>query len=256
MSKDQNKSQNVIAVIGATSSLARAVIHQLAQVKPTIPAECELVLCGRDADELAIMASDITLRYGVKARTYMFDLMEADIMDHVATMLHETSPNALWVFAGHMGSDDYDDPRNIADVTHVNYTVPAQIMSMAAHQMAEKKETVPILVGVSSVAGDRGRASNYIYGSAKAAFTSFLSGLRNRYAKQKLHVMTVKPGFVDTPMTYAMQSPLIANRHDVARMMVQAATKRKDVVYVPGFWRYIMLIICTIPERIFKKLSL
>ena len=109
---------------------------------------------------------------------------------------------------------------------------------------------------ISSIAGDRGRQSNYAYGSAKAALNAFASGLRNRFFKQGVHVVTVKPGFLDTPMTWGMQSPLIASREIAAEYIIYAMKVRKNIVYVPFFWRYIMLIIIHIPEAIFKRLKL
>ena len=112
------------------------------------------------------------------------------------------------------------------------------------------------MVIIGSVAGDRGRASNYEYGAAKAAIATFTSGLRNRYAKLGLHIMTVKPGFVDTPMTWGMNIPLIASRETISDAILKAMAKKKDVIYAPWFWKFIMLIIMHIPEKIFKKLKL
>ncbi|HET8842857.1 MAG TPA: SDR family NAD(P)-dependent oxidoreductase, partial [Ktedonobacteraceae bacterium] len=110
---------------------------------------------------------------------------------------------------------------------------------------------------ISSVAGDRGRQSNYIYGAAKAAVTAFLSGLRNRLARYGVAVVTIKPGMVDTPMTAHMRkSRLFADPQVVGRGIYDAMLKRKDVVYLPGYWRIIMMVIKSIPEPIFKRLSL
>ena len=108
------------------------------------------------------------------------------------------------------------------------------------------------------MAGDRGRGSNYVYGSAKAGFTAFLSGLRNGLAATGIHVLTVKPGFVDTQMTAGMNlpKPLTAQPDEVARAVVRAHERRKDVIYVKPVWRPIMLIIRSIPEFVFKKLKL
>ena len=114
------------------------------------------------------------------------------------------------------------------------------------------------LVGISSVAGDRGRASNYVYGSAKAGFTAFLSGLRNRLAKQNVHVVTVKPGFVNTSMTEGMDLPakLTAEPEEVANAIVKSVEKSRDIIYVRPVWQLVMAIIRNIPERIFKKTSI
>jgi decaprenylphospho-beta-D-erythro-pentofuranosid-2-ulose 2-reductase len=110
---------------------------------------------------------------------------------------------------------------------------------------------------ISSVAGDRGRQSNYVYGSAKAAVTVFLGGLRNRLHGAGVHVLTIKPGFVDTPMTSEFpKGPLWASPEKVAKGIHKAILKRRDVVYLPGFWRMVMRIIREIPEPVFKRLKL
>ena len=112
------------------------------------------------------------------------------------------------------------------------------------------------LVGISSVAGERGRAANYFYGSAKAGFTAFLSGLRNRCAASGVHVVTVKPGFVRTRMTEAMQLPalLTATPEEVAVAVDRAVRRRRDVVYVRRIWRFISLVLRTVPEPLFKRM--
>ncbi|MBM3278026.1 MAG: SDR family NAD(P)-dependent oxidoreductase, partial [Candidatus Handelsmanbacteria bacterium] len=113
------------------------------------------------------------------------------------------------------------------------------------------------LIGISSVAGDRGRQSNYAYGAAKGGLSLFLQGLRNRLASTPVHVLTVKPGFVDTPMTRGLEGLfLVASPEKVASDVLRAYKKRKDILYTPWFWRYIMFIIKNIPEGIFKRLKL
>ena len=113
------------------------------------------------------------------------------------------------------------------------------------------------IVGVASVAGDRGRIGNYVYGAAKAGFATYLSGLRNRLTKAGGHVVTVKPGFVDTAMTWGLPGMfLVASPNDVAKAILNAVDKKKNEIYTPFFWRYIMLIIRNIPEAIFKKMSI
>jgi decaprenylphospho-beta-D-erythro-pentofuranosid-2-ulose 2-reductase len=112
------------------------------------------------------------------------------------------------------------------------------------------------LAVISSVAGDRGRKSNYVYGASKGALTIFVDGVRNRIDRAGVHVLTIKPGFVATPMTaHLPQGPLFSPPSKVASGIFRAIEKRKDVVYVPGFWAIIMLIIRMIPRRIFKKLN-
>ena len=129
------------------------------------------------------------------------------------------------------------------------------LLTLLANVM--QKQGSGSLAVISSVAGDRGRQSNYVYGTAKGALTIFLQGLRNRLDQHGVHVLTIKPGFVDTPMTSDFSKGLLwVGPETIARGIVSAINKRKDIVYLPFFWRYIMLIIRLIPERIFKRMSL
>jgi decaprenylphospho-beta-D-erythro-pentofuranosid-2-ulose 2-reductase len=249
MSEEQNP--KTALVIGATSSMAQALCRVLAG------RGYHLLLAGRDEAELNILSQDVRTRYGILCRTLALDLLDehldaAHFMDSVGEI------DDVIIAAGDMGANDPTDIPNLAYTMQVNYTAPAQLATAAAIKLAarEQKGTKGRIVIVSSVAGDRGRQSNYAYGSAKAALSAFASGLRNRFCKQGVHVMTVKPGFIDTPMTWEMSSPLIASREFVATKIADAMEKQKDVIYVPFFWRFIMLIIIHIPEKIFKKLSM
>jgi decaprenylphospho-beta-D-erythro-pentofuranosid-2-ulose 2-reductase len=234
-------------VIGATSSLAQALCRVLAS------RSYGLVLCGRDEGELELLAADLATRFGIPVRMFSADLLDPHF--HAADCIaHAGEFDCAIIAVGDMGGDNKDDPENLAYITHINYTAPAQIATTAAAHLHEAGHGSVVII--SSVAGDRGRRSNYLYGSAKAALSTFASGLRNRYAKSGVHVMTVKPGFIDTPMTWGMKSPLIASREYVAEKIAVALEKKRNVIYVPFFWRFIMLIIIHIPEQIFKKLSL
>ncbi len=135
-----------------------------------------------------------------------------------------------------------------------NYEAPALVLGVLAARFAQRGSGV--LVGVSSVAGERGRAANYVYGSAKAGFSAFLSGLRARLTGTGVHVLTVKPGFVYTRMTAGMALPpmLTATPEQVARTVLRAVRRRRDVVYSPAIWRLIMLAVRAMPERLFKRL--
>jgi hypothetical protein len=138
-----------------------------------------------------------------------------------------------------------------------NFEGPALLLGLLAERFAARGSGT--IVGVSSVAGDRGRASNYLYGAAKAGFTAFLSGLRNRLAPVGIRVVTIKPGFVRTQMTAGMKLPplLTAEPDEVGRAIFKAAEKGGgDVVYVRPIWRIVMLVIGLIPERVFKRLRL
>ncbi len=232
-------------IIGATSSLGIAICRKLAQQGE------DLILCGRNEEELQLISSDLSIRSGIKTSIIILDLSAKKMA--INTLLKEDF-GTVYMIAGDMGTEDKNDISNIDHVININFTAPAKLLTAIAEKMENAKQGS--IVVISSVAGDRGRQSNYPYGSAKAGLTAFASGLRNRLCKHNVHVMTVKPGFIDTPMTYQMNSPLIASREYVADQIIKALDKKKNSIYVPFFWRYIMLIICLIPERIFKKINL
>jgi short-subunit dehydrogenase len=239
-------------VIGATSSLGQALCAELAR------GGASLVLSGRNKKMLEAMASDLTIRFGTENTVVLCDLARPKLTPRgFVSEVNKQAPKLTRIFllAGEMGdAEDQDKEENIEAVTRINYTSPAKLLTALAADLSKKKGGEVAVI--SSVAGDRGRQSNYVYGSAKAALTSLASGLRNKYADKNVHVMTVKPGFIDTPMTYGMESPLIASRETVAKAIVKALEKKKNSIYVPFFWWGIMTIIKSIPEPIFKKLKL
>jgi short-subunit dehydrogenase len=248
MSMLQTKPSETVLVLGATSSLAQAICRTLAQQG------YGLLLAGRDHDELRLLADDLCVRFECYATCLTFDFMDASFS---APHFIENAPafSSTIVATGDMGGTDPEDSTNLAMAAHVNYVLPAQLATAAAQRLSTQEGGGSVVI-ISSVAGDRGRQSNYAYGAAKAALSTFASGLRNRFYARGVHVMTVKPGFVDTPMTWGMNSPLIATRNAVALRIISAMRAKKDVVYVPFFWRFIMLVICHIPEALFKRMKL
>ena len=140
-------------------------------------------------------------------------------------------------------------------VFNVNLTGPAILIEAISHKMESLKEG--IIVGISSVAGDRGRSSNYWYGSAKSGLNIFLSGLRQKLNGSGVHVITVKPGFVRTSMTENLNFPkmLISTPEKISRDIIKAITKKQNIIYTPKYWYVIMFIIRVIPEFIFKKIN-
>ncbi len=210
-----------------------------------------LCLCGRDIEELKYISDDLKIRYGTETHIVLADLASDNFS---AQVLIEEALTRI----GHLdllviAAGDMDD-KNFERMVRVNYISPVKIINESVKIM-EKQDYGNIAV-ISSVAGDRGRQSNYLYGSTKAALTTYASGLRNLLFTKSIHILTIKPGFVDTPLTFGMKSPLIASRDKVAASIVRAIYKTKDVVYVPWFWQFIMLIIIHIPEKIFKRLRL
>ena len=143
----------------------------------------------------------------------------------------------------------------IRDSININFTSVAGFITILANYFEKMGEgTIAV---ISSVAGDRGRQSNYIYGAAKGGVTKFLQGLRNRLSQKNIQVLTIKPGLVDTPMTaHLPKNPLYVKPDFVAKSIIRAIEKKKDVIYVPEYWRLIMWVIIHIPEFIFKRLKL
>jgi short-subunit dehydrogenase len=214
-------------------------------------------LAARNAASLEADKTDMELRYRVAVSLHDFDALALDTHDAFVAALPEL-PRIAVCAVGLMGqqAENERDVTTAARVIRSNFEGPASILAILANRFEERGSGT--IVGISSVAGDRGRATNYVYGSAKAGFTAFLSGLRNRLAKSGVHVVTVLPGFVATQMTEGMDLPakLTAEPSEVAEAIARAVERKKNVIYVRQIWRLIMLIIRTIPERIFKGMKI
>jgi short-subunit dehydrogenase len=239
-------------ILGASSSMARAFARQVAAQG------ADVFLAGRDMDDLERMATDCHLRGALVAEALKFDARKpagfGAIYDRLGTQ--EGALNVA-VFVGSMPDQaDIDkDPALIDGTIMDSFTGPARFLQGFAPMMEGRSSGT--VVGVASVAGDRGRIGNYVYGAAKAGFATYLSGLRNRLTRAGGHVVTVKPGFTDTGMTWGIEGMfLVASPDDVASDILKAVKKKKNTIYTPFFWRYIMLIITHIPEAIFKKMSI
>lgn len=240
-----------ILILGASSDMAKATALRYAK------AGYPLILAARDTAMLERDASDINLRYGIEVNTVTFDVTDTATHPDFFKM-HKNTVEGVISFVGFMGEQETSqkDFAQAERVVMTNYTGLISVFELFAAEFEARKSG--FLAGVSSVAGDRGRKSNYIYGSAKAAFSAYLSGLRNRLYESGVQVLTVKPGFVNTKMTEGMDLPrkLTAEPSDVAEDIFSAQQKGNDVIYTKWFWRFIMLIITSIPEKIFKRLSL
>ena len=240
-----------VLIIGAASDMGTALAEAYAAKG------FGLQLAARSVDRLGPLASDLKIRFGIAV-----ELIELDIADYSK---HEIvwkglaiCPDITISVVGYMKENE----EALADTTialntmHSNYSGPVAFLNLVAQTYAKQKKGT--IVGISSVAGLRGRQSNFIYGSAKAGFVAYLSGLRNYLFHQGVHVMTVLPGFVYTKMTAHLTLPplLTATPQDVAKAIVSGVEKKKNTIYVKWFWRYIMLIIRYIPEFQFKKMKL
>jgi short-subunit dehydrogenase len=244
-------SKKWLLVLGANSDVGVAVAQRYASEG------WSLYLASRDMESLEKEAANIRLRFDVDAVAFSFDVCDHSTHRGFYSSL-SPKPDGVVTAFGYLGDQktaqtSFEEAHRIVDV---NYLGAISILEAVAKDFEERREG--FIVGISSVAGDRGRASNYIYGSAKAAFTAYLSGLRHRLFVSGVHVLTVKPGFVKTKMTQGMDLPtrLLASPEAVAATIYKAVIRRKDTVYAKPVWRYIMAIIVHIPEFIFKKTKL
>lgn len=242
-----------VLVLGATSGIAQAIVKQLAE------SNTNLIIAGRNKDELDKLAGDLRVRYQAKVYSEVFEATSYDTHEAFFNKCvnHVDELDGVILCYGYMGQQEQaqSDVVMTKEIIDVNYTSCVSILHIAANYLEKKKQG--FICAISSVAGDRGRQSNYMYGSAKGALALFLQGLRNRLAKSGISVTTVKPGFVDTRMTYGQEGLfLVAKPEKVAGDIINAIRKKKAVLYTPFFWRWIMLIIKSIPESIFKRLSL
>ncbi|HEY8122974.1 MAG TPA: SDR family oxidoreductase [Myxococcota bacterium] len=237
-------------IVGASAGIGRALASELAR------RGYALVLAARDHGELQRLASDLALRHGVSAEVVAFDV--GDIAAHARWLEACGDLDVIALCHGAM-ADQLAAQRDFSEVRRMielNYAACVSLLELAAPRFVARGRGV--LCAVSSVAGDRGRQSNYLYGSTKAALSAYLQGLRNRLAPSGVHVLTVKPGFVDTGMTWGLVnagSPLVASPERVARDIARALERRVDVLYTPFYWRFILLILRAIPERVFKRLK-
>ncbi len=242
-----------VLVLGATSAIAQATVRLLAA------RGAALYLVGRNAANLDAVAKDAATRGAAKVEQQALDLNDTTAHEGLV----ERAVQALGGLDGALIAHGVLGEQKACErswteaeqVLRTNFLSAASLLTVLANRFEAQKAGT--LVVISSVAGDRGRQSNYVYGASKGALNVFLQGLRNRLARSGVAVVTVKPGFVDTPMTAAMKkNALFATPEKVARGIVRAADARKDEVYLPGFWGPIMFAIRGIPERVFKRMKL
>lgn len=240
-------------VIGATSAIARSTARLFAERGDT------LFLAARNVEQLEISADDLLVR-GANA-VYIAEVDVLDFSRHeefVETAIDSMGGLDL-VLVAHGTLPDQSACESSTDLTRreleVNAVSTISLLTIVASYFEGAKRGT--IVAITSVAGDRGRQSNYVYGAAKATVSRFLQGLRNRLHSSGVHVLDVRPGFVDTPMTAAFEKgPLWTTPDFVAAKIVSAISKQRNVIYVPFFWSVIMLVIRSIPERLFKRLKL
>jgi short-subunit dehydrogenase len=242
-----------ILIVGATSAIAEATARVFAQKGAAF------FLAARGAERVRAIADDLRIRGAGQVEVKVFDARDAASY----RQLVDESANALGgldaALIAHGTLSNQRECEASAESLYQEFQVNAlSVMGLCTH-LANYFEAQGsgVIAVISSVAGDRGRGSNYVYGSSKAAVTAFTSGLRQRLHAKGVSVVTIKPGFVDTPMTAAFKKSMIwASPAAVAAAIVRAMARRTPVLYVPWFWRPIMWIVCAIPERVFRKLQL
>lgn len=240
-----------LLLLGATSDMGWAIAEAFAAQGYHIQ------LAARNPQVLEPAQSDLRIRFNINCTLHPFDAVDYDSHPGFYRSLPQ-EPDVVVYAAGYMVDNekavtDWADARRTIDT---NYTGAVSILNIIAASFAARGAGV--IAGISSVAGERGRQSNYIYGSAKAGFTAYLSGLRNALHAKGVHVLTVLPGFVDTKMTQHLKLPplLTAQPAAVAHAVYKAVVSKQNVLYVKPIWRWIMLPIKLLPEGLFKKQKL
>lgn len=242
-------------ILGSLSGIARALCEALAHRGE------ELILVARSHEELLLQTSDLRTRFGREVHPICADASDLESMsalpDQCIAALGGRAPDGVILCWGVMfaQAEAERDPLQIRKLFDVNLTAAAIILQGFANQMRSDG----VIAGISSVAGDRGRGSNYLYGATKAGLSALLDGMRHRYCTTGPHVLTVKPGFVDTPMTDGLvnpDSPLCSQPAQVAKDILRAIDSRRPTLYTSWPWRWIMAIIRALPEKLFLRTKL
>ncbi|MEM9684427.1 MAG: SDR family NAD(P)-dependent oxidoreductase, partial [Pseudomonadota bacterium] len=239
-------------VMGASSSIGRAFARQAAADG------ADIVLAGRDTDDLQRLAADVALRADCDVDVIYFDAQATGQHEEFVDRCvgRDGSINLMLLFGTMPDQDATDADFELARQSiEVNYVGAVSVLNRFAPHL--EKQGAGKVVVLSSVAGDRGRIKNYLYGSAKGALNLYLQGLRARLQRSEVSVTTVKAGFMDTDMTFGLPGMfLVASPEDCAAACLKLSDKGREVAYFPFFWWGIMTIIKAIPERIFKRLSI
>lgn len=238
-------------ILGGTSTMARIFAREAARRGEGV------ILTGRDMADLEATAFDCGQRGAPVAEAMAFDARKPDTFGPILERAGKIDSISAAVFVGSMPPQEEIDanPALIDGTVTDSFTGPARFLHALAPLMEERGAGT--IVGVGSVAGDRGRLGNYVYGASKAGFHAYLSGLRNRLGRHGVHVVTVKPGTVDTAMTWGLEKlPFLAQPEKVVSDIFRAVDRKKNVIYTPIIWWPVMTVIRAIPEPIFKKMQI
>lgn len=242
-----------VLIIGGTSSIAQATARMFAEAGDAI------YLVARDTNKLVTVTDDLRTRGAPVVEHASMDVLDRDRHEQVIDAAIDALGGLDVVLIAHGTLPDQNACESSIEVARKEFELNclstiSLLTYLANYFEKERKGTIAV---ISSVAGDRGRQSNYLYGSAKGAITIFMQGLRNRLFRSNVRVLTIKPGFVDTPMTSEFPKGLLwADPADVGRKIFNKINSGADVIYAPWFWRPIMGILKFVPEVIFKRLSL
>ncbi len=244
-----------VVILGALSGVARYIADGFARAGYTV------ILAGRDKTELGILAQDLRVRHEIECHSIDFDALDfdrhADFLQDCKEVLGDL-PGGVVLCFGYMAEQEaaQKDMEVMRRTLDTNFTSAIAILEQFAAAFEQRRSG--FIAALSSVAGDRGRKMNYIYGASKAGLSTYLQGLRNRLYASNVQVTTIKPGFMDTQMTYGMNlpKPLVSAPDTAGCAIVKAIMKKKNIAYVPFYWRYILMIIKSIPEWQFKKMSI
>ena len=234
-------------IVGAGSDIGRAL------AKVAAAAECALLLAARNSSQLEDLRECLRRKHGVEIAIFDFDALATDTHVPFVDSL-PFLPDIVVCLVGVLG-DQWLAAQRFAEaelILRSNLLGPVSILSVLANRMEQRGHGA--IIGVSSPAGDRGRADNYVYGAAKAGLTAFLSGLRQRFGRTPIRVVTIKPGPVRTKMTEGQRKSLMTTPDRIAPALFAACSKARGVVYLPWYWRPIMLLIRIIPEALFRRL--
>lgn len=241
-----------VLVAGALSGIAVETIRRLIQIEKT-----ELILVARKSEELQTLADDLKIRGALSVEIFVGDLCDIHFQKKLIAEMNHQPLDIAYLCWGVLGDDRLaqSDPQRCAQLIHENFVSMAQLCTLLTPKFeTQKKGTIAI---ITSVAGDRGRQSNYVYGSAKAGMSAFAQGLRNRLHHSGVRVMTIKPGPVRTPMIAHLKTGILtASPRSVGEVIARHLIAPRDILYAPWYWRWIMLIVTYIPEFVFKKLRM
>lgn len=243
-----------LLILGATSAIAVAYAREVCK-----NFNVNFLLVARDAKKIEIVKNDLLARGASEVKDYILDFKNTDSFSHLINYIKEDFNEINEVLLAFATLPDNEallsDSKALQEELSLNIISPLILLTEVSNIFKDK--SCGTIIAISSVAGDRGRKSNFIYGATKSALSTYMSGLRNYLFDYNVKVINVKPGFVDTPMTSEIEkSKLFVKPEVIAHGIINAVRKEKDEVYLPKFWLLIMLIIRNIPEKIFKRLSI